>query len=100
MRYISFDNAIFNTQFTSNYTILRTNMDSPVGLSGLFGFQTGLYQFTISPNTFIPGAMADSLTSYAGVIFGYNDQTTLLAFIGAGASGSYGCVTEPTASAD
>lgn len=100
LRYVNFDNAIFNTQLTSNYTVVRTNMDSPVGLSGLFGFQTGLYQFTISPNTFIPGAMADSLTSYAGVIFGYNDQTTLLAFIGAGASGSYGCVTEPGATGD
>ena len=96
-RYSYFDNVIFNTQLTSNYTAVRTNMDSPVGLSGLFGLQTGLYQFTISPNTFIPGAMADSLTSYAGVIFGYNDQTTLLAFIGAGASGSYGTVTEPGA---
>jgi uncharacterized protein (TIGR03790 family) len=100
LRYVGFDNVLFNTALTSNYTVVRTNMDSPIGLSNLFGFQSGLYQFTISPNTFIPGAMADSLTSYAGIIFGYNDQTTLLAFTDAGACGSYGCVTEPTAAAD
>ena len=100
VRYIGFDNVLFNAALAGNYTVLRTNMDSPLGLSNLFGFQSGLYQFTISPNTFIPGAMADSLTSYGGVIFGYNDQTTLLAFTGAGASGSYGCVTEPGAITD
>jgi len=41
-------------------------------------------------NAFVPGAIADSLTSYAGVIYGYNDQTTLLVFLNAGACGSYG----------
>ncbi len=49
---------------------------------------------------FIPGAIADSMTSYGGIIFGPNGQTTLLEFIQAGASGSYGTVTEPSAALD
>jgi uncharacterized protein (TIGR03790 family) len=95
-RFTSFDNAILNTRLAGTATIVRTNMDSPVGLSNLAGFETGMYQFTISPNTFVPGAIADSLTSYGGVIFGPNDHTTLLVLINAGASGSYGTVTEPS----
>ena len=40
--------------------------------------------------------MGDSLTSYGGVIFADSDgQTTLLAFLDAGAAGSYGTVKEP-----
>jgi uncharacterized protein (TIGR03790 family) len=97
IRYVTFDNAIFNTRLRGNYSMVQGNSDTPLGLSNLLGYQNGLYQFSISPNTFIPGAMADSLTSYGGLIFGPNDQTTLLAFINAGASGSYGTVVEPCA---
>ena len=75
--------------------VLQTNQDSPSGLSGILGYQTGLQQFNILPNTFAPGAMADSLTSYGGAILQPNSQTTLLAFLAAGASGSYGTVVEP-----
>ena len=35
------------------------------------------------------------MTSYGGIIFGANSQTNLLAFINAGAAGSYGTVAEP-----
>ena len=44
---------------------------------------------------FVPGAIADSLTSFGGIIFGTNSQTNLLAFINGGAAGSYGTVAEP-----
>src|ERR1051326_4445708 len=96
IRYRLFDNAIFNSRFCRNCSILRTNCDSVWGQTNLFGFQTGLANFSLSANSFLPGSMADSLSSYGGVIFGYNDQTSLLAFINAGASGSYGTVTEPS----
>jgi hypothetical protein len=43
----------------------------------------------------VPGGLADSLTSYAGVILENNGQTPALAFLEAGASGSYGTVVEP-----
>jgi uncharacterized protein (TIGR03790 family) len=95
-RYWTFDNAIFNALLCRTLSIARTNCNSPFGQTNLLGLQTGLYQFSISSNSFIPGAMADSLTSFGGIIFGPNDHTTLLAFINAGASGSYGTVTEPS----
>jgi len=97
IRYTAFDNALFNTRLRGNYQIIRTNSNSPYGLSGLLGYQTGLMNYNASPNTFVPGAMADSLTSYGGVIFGNNDQSSALGFLFAGAAGSYGTVTEPTA---
>lgn len=95
-RYWSFDNAIFNARLGRQYSLIRTNCDSPWGQTNLLGIQTGLYQFKLSPNVFVPGAMADSLTSFGGVILGPNDHTTLMAFLEAGASGSYGTVTEPS----
>jgi uncharacterized protein (TIGR03790 family) len=95
-RYWTFDNAIFNAQICNTFQVTRTNSDSPWGHTNLLGFQTGLSQLSVAPNTFVPGAMADSLTSYGGIIFGPNDQTTLMTFIAAGACGSYGTVTEPS----
>jgi uncharacterized protein (TIGR03790 family) len=97
IRYSLFDNAGFNTRLAGYDTVQRIDSDVVAGRSNLLGFQTGLANFSISPNTFVPGAMADSMTSYAGIIFGPNSQTSLLAFIHAGAAGSYGTVTEPGA---
>jgi uncharacterized protein (TIGR03790 family) len=96
-RYKSFDDAIFNTRFCPNSLVYRTNSDSPPAANAkLLGYETGLWQFNVASNCFVPGALADSLTSYGGVIFGPNDQTTLLALLAAGAAGSYGTVTEPS----
>lgn len=96
VRYLNFDDAIFSARLRTNYSILQTNLDSPLGLSNMLGYQNGHFQFTISANAFVPGAMADSLTSYGGLIFGDSGgHTTLLAFLNAGASGSYGTVVEP-----
>ncbi len=99
IRYTAFDNAMFNTRLRRNYSVIRKNANSMYGETNLLGYQTGLMTLTVPPNVFAPGAMADSLTSYGGVIFGYNEQTSLLAFIHGGAAGSYGTVTEPTANA-
>jgi uncharacterized protein (TIGR03790 family) len=91
----TYDGAIFNTQLRGNYSMIQTNMDSPLTFSNALGYENGHYQFTITPHAFVPGAMADSLTSFGGFIFGNNDQTTLLALINAGACGAYGTVIEP-----
>src|SRR4029077_19737297 len=72
IRYHAFDNALFNARLCRNYFIQRTNCDSFWGTTNLFGIQTGLEQFSVSPNSFVPGSMADSLSSYGGVIFGHN----------------------------
>lgn len=99
IRYTMFDNAMFNTRLRGNYSVIRKNANSMWGETNLLGYQTGLMTLTVPTNVFAPGAMADSLTSYGGAIFGYNEQTSLLAFIHGGAAGSYGTVTEPTANA-
>ena len=95
VRYLEFDNTIFDARVAGDFSIQRTNSDSPYGLTNLLGYQTGLYQFAILTNVFVPGAIADSLTSFGGLIYQPNDHTTLLVFLNAGASGSYGTVTEP-----
>ncbi|HEX5218981.1 MAG TPA: TIGR03790 family protein [Verrucomicrobiae bacterium] len=96
IRYRLFDHAIFNVQLSPavNYSIARVTADLPPTSPALLGLQTGLPYFNLPNNSFVPGAMADSLTSFGGVISG-GGQTTLLEFIHAGASGSYGTVTEP-----
>jgi uncharacterized protein (TIGR03790 family) len=99
IRAAAFDNAVFNVRVRGLSSILRTNINLISGQTGLLGYETGLEQFNLSPGTFIPGALADNMTSFSGVIFDSssqtNSQTNLLAFINAGASGSYGTVAEP-----
>jgi uncharacterized protein (TIGR03790 family) len=99
IRHVSFDNAIYNVDLRGNSSLIRTNANSPFGNTNLLGYQTGLANYSVSPDSFLPGAMADSFTSFGGKIFGANDQTSLLAFINAGAAGSYGTVSEPLADA-
>jgi hypothetical protein len=95
VRFTAFDDVDFNFRVSGSTAIVQTNSNETSGLTGLLGLQTGLEHLTVSPNSFLPGAMADSLTSYAGVIFGPNSQTNLLVFTDAGAAGAYGAVTEP-----
>lgn len=92
-----FDDTIFDVRILGVSSIIRTNSDSPAGLTNMLGYETGLDRYSVSPGTFVSGSIADSMTSFGGIIFGPNDQTNLLAFINAGASGSYGTVAEPGA---
>ena len=48
----------------------------------------------IARNTYLPGAMADHLTSTGGVLFD-GSQMSILKWLEAGATGSYGAVAEP-----
>lgn len=43
----------------------------------------------------VPGALADHLTSFGGVLGAGNGQTSAMAWIAAGATASYGTVSEP-----
>ena len=56
---------------------------------------TGFANYSFPGNAFVPGAIGDTLTSFAGELFEASDQTSLPAFLNAGASGSYGTVVEP-----
>ena len=95
IRYLEFDNTIFDARVAGDFSVVRTNLSSPYGSTNLLGYQTGLAVFNILSNVFVPGAIADSLTSKAGMIYENPDQTTMLVFLNAGACGSYGTVVEP-----
>lgn len=95
IRYTEFDNAIFNVRLRGVSNIMRTNTDSLPGGMSFLGYETGLTDYTVPAGAFAPGAIADDETSFGGIIFGPNSQTSLLAMIDAGASGSYGTVAEP-----
>jgi uncharacterized protein (TIGR03790 family) len=60
--------------------------------------QTGAAQLgALDGIRWMPGALADHLTSYGGVLDGSTSQTTALAWIASGATASYGTVSEPCA---
>ena len=95
IRYVFFNNTIFDVNVLGVSRIMQTNTDSVWWSSPCQGYETGLADFTVPGDMFEPGAIADSLTSYGGIIFGSTGQTNELAFIDAGAAGSYGTVAEP-----
>lgn len=102
VRFTEFDNTVFNTQLRGSYSMARTNTGNFSGTLIFFpglvlGYEGGSYDYTIYPvPTFPPGAMADNLTSFSGMIFEDTaGADTLLNFIEDGASGSYGTITEP-----
>jgi hypothetical protein len=60
-------------------------------------YETGLPSVPdITNNTYLPGAIADHLTSYGGVLTS-GGQMSVLSWLRAGATGSYGTVVEPCA---
>lgn len=94
VRFYEFDDAIFETRVHGDYSMIRTNTDSTSFVNAL-GLETGLANYDLATNEFVPGAIGDTLTSYAGDLFSVGGQTTALAFLEAGAAGSYGTVIEP-----
>ena len=63
-------------------------------------YQTGLANVSgLNTNTYVPGALADHLTSNGGNLFG-TEQMSALRWLEAGVTASYGTVTEPCAYAD
>jgi uncharacterized protein (TIGR03790 family) len=50
----------------------------------------------IATDTYLPGAVADHLTSFGGILTG-SSQMSSLEWLKAGATGSYGTVVEPCA---
>ncbi|HUC86248.1 MAG TPA: TIGR03790 family protein, partial [Candidatus Acidoferrales bacterium] len=88
VRFVEFDNAVFENQVVSNFAVTRINTDETAS-TNLFGLETGLASETLNSNTFVPGALGDTLTSFAGYILDPADQTTALAYLEAGASASY-----------
>ena len=96
VRYWEFDNAVLDARVRGGNSPTRIYSGS-TSFTNLLGLMTGLEIFTLPSAAFVPGAMADSLTSYGGFIFDPTIETIALVFLEAGATGSYGTVTEPCA---
>ncbi len=65
-------------------------------LQRVFIYQTGLTRMTPLKSTqWVPGALADHLTSSGGQLLGAGGQMSALAWLEAGATASYGTVSEP-----
>ncbi|HWI58611.1 MAG TPA: TIGR03790 family protein, partial [Bacillota bacterium] len=94
VRYGEFDEAIFSRRVLGDSSMVWVNTDA-TSFTNLRGLLTGLANLSLPTNALVPGAMGDSLTSYAGDLFEATGQTSLLAFLNAGAAGSYGTVVEP-----
>jgi uncharacterized protein (TIGR03790 family) len=80
-----------NNFFSTNYlekNFIENKKDVMFYFTGLMQVQK------INQNTYLPGAVADHLTSTGGVLIG-GDQMSILRWIEAGATGSYGAVVEP-----
>jgi uncharacterized protein (TIGR03790 family) len=94
VRFVEFDNAIFAGRVRGDNSLVWINSNS-ASFTNLLGLLTGLANLSLPANAFVNGAMADSLTSYAGDMFDNSGQICVLAFLNAGAAGSYGTVWEP-----
>ena len=96
VRHWLFDNAVFDTRLRGECLVRRTNSNAAFNLGTMLGFQTGIYNYSVAPANFVPGAMADNLTSYGGRLFESNGgQAYLWNLLLAGATASYGTVVEP-----
>jgi uncharacterized protein (TIGR03790 family) len=94
VRYVEFDNALLDSRVRGGSSLVRIDTSS-TSFTNLLGLLTGLASLSLPVNAFVSGAMGDSLTSFGGEIFESSGQTSLLAFLNAGAAGSYGTVVEP-----
>ena len=81
VRFVEFDNSVFENQVVGNDAVNRIDTDS-TAFTNLFGLLTGLADFSLATNAFVPGGLGDSLTSYGGAILENSGQTPLLAFLG------------------
>lgn len=81
----------FNHTFATQYLEKNFIEDRP---DVMFYFTGLMHVQKIKRNTYLPGAIADHLTSTGGVLIGGN-QMSVLEWIAAGATGSYGTVVEP-----
>jgi len=77
----------------------RSKHDAPnylQGMQDIMLYQTGLTKVPfIDDNLYLPGAIADHLTSFGGAGIGDQGQMKAFRWLEAGATGSYGAVIEP-----
>lgn len=80
---------------TRKLTVKRLNADTIENEKDIMIYQTGMARVAkLDTLKFLPGALADSLTSFGGDLLG-TGQMSSLRWLEAGATASYGTVTEP-----
>ena len=93
VRAAGYDTA--RTTLTNRIAIRQLAAPVSGEIPDVLGYFTGAARVEELPRLhFRPGAIADHLTSTGGVLTG-TDQTTVLAWLKQGATGSYGTVSEP-----
>jgi uncharacterized protein (TIGR03790 family) len=76
--------------------LLYVKADALRRQSALLLYSAGTAQVAhLAENRFLPGGVGDHLTSYGAVLEGNSGQMSVLKWISAGATGTYGTVTEP-----
>lgn len=79
----------------SGLAVMNIKSDKLVGARDVMIYQTGLaWVDELDSLNFLPGALADHLTSAGGDLYG-KDQMSILRWLDAGATASYGTVSEP-----
>ena len=79
----------------SGLAVMNIKSDKLVGARDIMIYQTGLaWVEELDSLNFLPGALADHLTSAGGDLYGKN-QMSILRWLDAGATASYGTVSEP-----
>ena len=79
----------------SGLAVVNVQSDNLAGASDVMIYQTGLpWVENLDTLTFMPGALADHLTSVGGDLYG-KSQMSALRWLDAGSTASYGTVSEP-----
>lgn len=80
----------------SGVRVVRRDVSDTTPLHRVFLYQTGLIRMdNIDTTQWLPGALADHLTSTGGRLLDTNGQMSVLDWLDAGATASYGTVSEP-----
>lgn len=100
VRYPYFQSTVNNwsptpLQMTYIDNSTNTSIEYIQNTSDILIYQTGLrYVYYFNTNQYLPGALADHLTSYGGILIG-SSQMSVLDWLKAGVTASYGTVNEP-----
>jgi hypothetical protein len=101
VRYLDFIDTVDDWNVDNGLELTYVDNSDGSGLNYIENTVDVLYYFTgladvpqIATNTYVPGAVADHLTSFAGQVPD-SSQMSALRWLEAGATGSYGTVVEP-----
>ena len=95
VRFVLFDHTVFDTRVRGNCSVARADRYGIGGLGTILGAETGEYYYGVYDVAFVPGSLADNMTSYGGAILDTGGHLSMLAFLAAGAAGTYGTLDEP-----